>query len=69
MTGHYARNLKWTNEVWGLYPLSNETFLTVSDDAILRMWDKQQRKQIKYLALDIDKKGAKLEKDKVTKDL
>ena len=40
MTGHYARNLKWTNEVWGLYPLNDEKFLTVSDDAVLRMWDK-----------------------------
>ncbi len=35
MSGHYARNLKWTNEIWGLHALGNDYYITVSDDATL----------------------------------
>lgn len=45
MSGHFARNLKWTNEVWGLHALSNDLYLTVSDDASLWLWSAQERKQ------------------------
>lgn len=44
MSGHYAKNLKWTNEIWGLYPLKNNMFLSVSDDATLRLWNATDRK-------------------------
>jgi hypothetical protein len=47
MNGHWARNNKWTNEIWGLWNLSKGRFLSVSDDATLRMWDRNERKQIK----------------------
>jgi hypothetical protein len=40
VSGHYSPSVKWTNEVWGLAVLPNkEAYLTVSDDATLRMWD------------------------------
>lgn len=66
MSGHFARNLKWTNEVWGLCALNNKQFLSVSDDGTLRLWDAKERKELKSLFLNIDKKGAKLEMDKKT---
>ena len=69
MSGHYSKNVKWTNEVWGLWPLLNNKFLTVSDDGTLRLWNGENRKVIKILDLNIDKKGLKLELDKKTKDL
>lgn len=69
MAGHFAKNNKWTNEIWGLYPLKDSRYLTVSDDGTLRMWSSLDRKQEKYLKLNINEKGVPLEKDKITGDL
>ncbi len=69
MNGHYAKNLKWTNEVWGLWPLQHNRFLTVSDDSTLRLWSSKERKMVKYLNLNIDERGCKLERNKKTKDI
>ena len=44
MTGHYAKNLKWTNEVWGLTFIDSDKYLTVSDDATIRLWSTTDRK-------------------------
>jgi hypothetical protein len=69
MSGHYARNLQWTNEVWGLAHLSEGKFITVSDDATFRLWSSEQRKQLSILNLNIDSKGTKLPMDPKTNDL
>lgn len=69
MTGHFARNLQWTNEVWGLAILSENKFVTVSDDATLRLWSSEERRQVSYLNLNIDSKGTKLPMDPKTNDL
>lgn len=61
MSGHYSKSSRWTNEVWGLFPLSENRFLSCSDDATLRLWDANLKKSIKILDLNLDKKGAKLE--------
>lgn len=69
MSGHFARNGKWTNEVWGLSPIDEDRYLTVSDDGTLRMWSTSERRVLKYLKLNIDAKGCQLEMDKQTGDL
>jgi WD40 repeat protein len=44
MTGHYAANAKWTNEVWGLSLMSdNDEFVTCSDDSTVRIWNMKKR--------------------------
>ncbi len=43
--GHYAPCVKDTNEVWGLSVRSHpDEFLTVSDDATLRLWSISERR-------------------------
>jgi WD40 repeat protein/Ca2+-binding EF-hand superfamily protein len=69
MTGHFARNAQWTNEVWGLFSLNEEIYVTCSDDGTLRMWSATKRRLLKQLELNIDLKGAKLPLDKTTNDL
>lgn len=69
MSGHFARNLKWTNEVWGLSQMKNDTFLTVADDGTLRMWSSSEHKLLKVLKLDINDKGITLQPEKTTGDL
>jgi WD40 repeat protein/Ca2+-binding EF-hand superfamily protein len=69
LSGHFARNAKWTNEVWGLSALSQNRYLTVSDDGTLRMWSVIDRCQIKCLQLDVDVKGVPLERHRETGDL
>ena len=40
MSGHYAANAKWTNEVWGLSLMKvGDQFVTCSDDATVRVWN------------------------------
>jgi WD40 repeat protein/Ca2+-binding EF-hand superfamily protein len=69
MSGHYAKNLKWTNEIWGLTPLKDTRFLTVSDDGTLRVWSSTEKKLEHIVKLNIDAKGVPLERDKKTGDL
>jgi len=65
MTSHYARNLKWTNEVWGLTKLhktdlKTSNFLTVSDDGTLREFSAELRQQLRLINLNIDAKNQPL---------
>jgi WD40 repeat protein/Ca2+-binding EF-hand superfamily protein len=69
MSGHFARNDKWTNEVWGLSTIDEDRYLTVSDDGTLRMWSTSERKMLKSMKLNIDAKGCQLPPDKATGDL
>ena len=59
---HYAANSRWTNEIWGLSAVSDGNYLTVSDDRTLRLWSSKERRMLRYLKLDLDKKGQKLQK-------
>lgn len=68
MAGHYSPNLKWTNEVWGLDTLDRERYVTVSDDATLRVWNGSSRKCELSVQLDLDAKGNHLPKDPKTRD-
>jgi microtubule-associated protein-like 6 len=69
LSGHYARNAQWTNEIWGLTALSNSRYITVSDDGTLRLWSAVEHRELNCLKMDVDIKGVPLEKDKVTGDL
>ena len=68
MAGHYSPNLKWTNEVWGLDVMDEERYVSVSDDATLRIWNSSTRKCELSVQLDLDAKGNHLPKDPKTKD-
>lgn len=68
MAGHYSPNLKWTNEVWGLDMLDEDRYVSVSDDATLRVWNSSSRKCELSVQLDLDAKGNHLPKDPKTKD-
>lgn len=63
--GHYAPVINLPNEAWGLvaFPKSNR-YATVSDDATLRVWDIETRKQITMLSLEIDLEGKPIQKVK-----
>ena len=55
VNGHYSPSAKDNNEVWGLSIIPNrDQYVTVSDDATLRVWDTKSRKQIKCVPLNID---------------
>ncbi len=60
LSGHYAKNKKWTNEVWGLAITQDDHCLTVSDDGTLRKWSLNERKLVNVLDLNIDGKGVPL---------
>jgi len=46
------------NEVWGLTVFNNkEQYVTVSDDGTMRVWDLNQRTQVKVISLNVDEKG------------
>jgi microtubule-associated protein-like 6 len=68
MAGHYCPNLKWTNEVWGLDILDDDRYVSVSDDATLRIWNSSSRKCELSVQLDVDVKGNHLPKNPKTKD-
>jgi microtubule-associated protein-like 6 len=46
--GHYApcRGTAVTNEVWGLHVVSDNEYLTCSDDGTLRLWSLNEKKQL-----------------------
>ena len=45
VSGHYAPAMQDNNEVWGLAVFPGGTqYVSVSDDATLRVWDSAQRK-------------------------
>lgn len=68
--GHFAKNKKWLNEVWGLAVLEDgDSFLTCSDDGTLRQWSTQQRRCIKSMNLNLDQSGVLMGPDPTTKDL
>ena len=68
--GHYSKNLKWNNEVWGLTTIPNsDNFLSCSDDGTLRMWSISKRKCVVSKDLNLDNKGVKCGPDPKTKDL
>lgn len=71
MSGHYAANAKWTNEVWGLAITPGEDkFVTCSDDSTVRVWDMETRKQLTYQRLDLGGKDndKPIAKNKLTGD-
>ena len=52
MSSHYSPNLDSTNEIWGMEVYKGEKkdqFITVSDDATLRVWSSRERKQVKCI--------------------
>lgn len=68
--GHYSPSNKDLNEVWGLTTYKNkDQYITVSDDATMRIWDLKERRQIKCVDLNVDKEGGVLPKDPATKEM
>jgi WD40 repeat protein len=68
--GHYSPSSKDLNEVWGLATFPNkEWYVTVSDDATLRVWDLKEKKQLKCIDLRKDEAGNDIPMDKKTKEL
>lgn len=70
MSGHFCPNAKWTNEVWGLSMLieNSHHYLTCSDDATLRMWDIDKKQLVAVASLNFDEKFKKLKMDDKTGD-
>ena len=69
-TGHFAKNKKWLNEVWGLAVLQDgDTFITCSDDGTIRKWSSSQRRCVFSMNLNLDGKGVAMGPDPTTKDL
>lgn len=69
MSGHYAANAKWTNEVWGLSLMQrDDEFVTCSDDATVRVWNMSKREQVMTQRLDLDLKNKPIPKNKLTGD-
>ena len=55
VNGHYSPSTKDNNEVWGLSSVpGKDQFVSVSDDATLRVWDTKTKKQIRFIALNLD---------------
>lgn len=70
MNGHYSPSLKDNNEVWGLSIVPNRNqYVTVSDDATMRVWDTKSRKQLKCIPLNVDQNGNVMPMDPATKEL
>jgi len=62
--------LKDTNEVWGLcHREGTDQFITVGEDATLRVWDAREHQQLFVLDLNRHKEGQVLEPDPDTKEL
>lgn len=70
VAGHYAPKNKDTNEVWGLCAMpGTDQFVSVSDDATLRVWSASKRKQIELIDLNCRADGSALPTDPKTKEL
>jgi microtubule-associated protein-like 6 len=67
---HFARNKKWTNEIWGLcLAPDGDSYFTCADDGIVRQWSTSKRKLLQSMDLNLDSKGVRLAPDEKTKDL
>lgn len=56
--------------MWGLSVIPNkDQYVSVSDDATLRVWDLTARKQIKCIPLNIDQNNNMIPMDPVTNEL
>ncbi len=72
MKGHYSPNKTTGNELWGLAVYGeqkSDNYITVSDDATLRVWSRSEKKQVNFVALNKDSDGRNLEIDKKTKEI
>ena len=67
--GHYSPWRKDNNEVWGLAVFPNkDLYVSVSDDATLRVWSTSERKMVKLVKLNYDSTGKEIELDPTTKE-
>lgn len=68
--GHHAPKLKDTNEVWGLCAVpGTDRFLTVSDDATLRVWSAQAKELVALVDLNRHQDRRPLPPDPQTREL
>lgn len=68
--GHYCPKNKDTNEVWGLCAVpGTDKFVSVSDDATLRVWSASTHKQLECVDLNRHSSGQPLPADPKTKEL
>lgn len=68
--GHYAKCRKTFNEVWGLATCNDdEHYVSVGDDATIRVWSSKERKMKFSKRLDIDINGVILPPDRKTGEL
>jgi len=69
-SGHYSPCRKDNNEVWGLSIFPNkDLYVSVSDDATLRVWNTKDRKMDTRVALNLDSTGKEMPIDPSTKEL
>ena len=70
LKSHYSPSIKESSEVWGLaVGHDGNFFITVGDDATLRMWSTSQKEILKTMELDIDANSQKLSNDVQTNEL
>ena len=68
--GHYAPKAKDTNEVWGMCTIpGTDEYITVGDDATLRVWSASKRQQVRVVDLNRHQDGKPLPADPKTKEL
>jgi WD40 repeat protein len=68
--GHYSPCRKDNNEVWGLCVIpGKDTYVSVGDDATLRVWNATDRKMERLVNLNQDASGKEIEPDPKTKEL
>ena len=70
MKGHYGPCRQTLNEVWGMCTLKDDDlYITVSDDATIRLWSSEHRRQIAWGSLNFDKNKRPMKKDPKTGEL
>jgi WD40 repeat protein len=68
--GHHAPKVKDTNEVWGLCSVpGTDRFITVSDDATLRVWSAKTKELVALVDLNRHQDRRPLPPDPQTKEL